>query len=131
MSSSTNRAGGPPWMLWTGRGLSLLPVLMLLASGVMKLAKPAFVVEEFQRLGYAETLATPIGIVELACTAVYVVPQTSVLGAVLLTGYLGGATATHVRIGDPYFAPVVLGALLWGGLVLRDARLRACLPLRL
>jgi hypothetical protein len=74
-------------MLWTGRASSLLPVLMLFASSVIKLARPEFLVEEFERLGYPETLALPVGVVELACTVVYVVPQTSVLGAVLLTGY--------------------------------------------
>ena len=96
----------------------------------MKLVKPAALVEEFARLGYPESLALPIGILELACTAVYVIPQTSILGAVLLTGYLGGATATHVRIGDPFFGPVILGVVVWAGLFLRDVRLRALLPLR-
>jgi hypothetical protein len=117
-------------MLWAGCIMSALPVLMLLFSGVMKLVKPAPVVEGFARLGYAEHLALGIGIVELVCTLVYVIPRTSILGAILLTGYLGGATATHVRIGDPYFAPIVLGVLVWGGLFLRDDRLRALVPLR-
>ena len=83
--------------LWTGRVLSTLPVLMLLVSGVMKLAKPEGFVENFEKLGYPEHLALGIAIVELACTLIYVIPQTAVLGAILLTGYLGGATATHVR----------------------------------
>ena len=117
-------------MLWAGHIISALPVLMLLFSGVMKLVKPASVVEGFVRLGYPESLALGIGIVELACVVVYVIPRTSVLGAILLTGYLGGATATHVRIGEPFFAPIVLGVLVWGGLFLCDARLRALLPLR-
>jgi uncharacterized protein YndB with AHSA1/START domain len=116
--------------LWAGRLLSVLPVLMLLMSGVMKLVKPAPVVEGFTHLGYPESLALGIGILELVCMAVYVIPRTSVLGAVLLTGYLGGATATHVRVGEPFYTPVLLGVLLWGGLVLRDSRLRALLPLR-
>lgn len=117
-------------MLWAGRVAGALPALMLLFSGTMKLAKPAPVVEEFTRLGYAETVALGIGILELACTVVYVIPRTAILGAILLTGYLGGATATHVRIGDPFFAPVLVGALVWLGLFLRDERLRELIPLR-
>ena len=115
--------------LWAGRILSALPVLMLLFSAVMKLLKPAPVVQEFGRLGYPEKLALIIGIIELACTIVYVIPQTSVLGAILLVAYLGGATVTHVRVGDPFFIPIVLGILLWLGLYLRDPRLRVLLPL--
>ncbi len=117
-------------VLWAGRIASTLPVLMLLFSGGMKLVKPAFVVEEFARLGYTERLALGIGILEVVCAVVYAIPRTSVLGAILLTGYLGGATATHVRIGDPFFAPMVVGLLVWGGLFLRDVRLRALVPLR-
>src|SRR5205085_1189623 len=95
-----------------------------------KLVKPAPVAEGFVHLGYHEGLALGIGVLELVCTAVYMIPGTAVLGAVLLTGYLGGATATHVRVGEPFYAPVLLGVLLWFGLFLRDARLRALLPLR-
>ena len=116
--------------LWAGRIISALPVLMLLFSGAMKLIKPAFLVQEFVRLGYPESLALGIGILELSCTVVYVIPRTSIFGAILLTAYLGGATATHVRIGDPFFGPVVLGVLVWVGLYLRDSRLRALVPLR-
>ncbi len=117
-------------MLWAGYIISALPVLLLLFSGVMKLAKPPSVVEGFVRFGYPESVILGIGIVELACVVIYVIPRTAVLGAILLTGYLGGATATHVRVGEPFFAPIVLGILVWGGLYLRDARLRALLPLR-
>jgi hypothetical protein len=117
-------------MLWAGRIMSALPALMLLFSGVMKLMKPAGVIEGFTRLGYPESLALGIGIVEVACVIVYLIPRSSVLGAILLTGYLGGATATHVRIGEPFFMPIILGALVWGGLFLRDDRLRALIPLR-
>jgi len=117
-------------MLWTGRIVSALPVLMLLFSAAMKLAKPTMVVDEFTRLGWTENLAVALGIVELACTIVYVIPQTAVLGAILLTGYLGGATATHVRIGEGFLAPVIFGVLVWLGLHLRDRRLRALIPLR-
>ena len=114
--------------LWAGRILSALPVLMLLFSGVLKLIKPASVVEEFARLGYPESLVLGIGLLELACTVVYVNSRTSIIGAILLTAYLGGATATHVRIGDPFFIPIILGVLVWGGLFLRDDRVRALLP---
>lgn len=117
-------------MLWAGRLASAVPILMLLFSGIMKVPKPAFVVEEFARLGYPENVVLGIGILELACTVVYAIPRTAVLGAILLTGYLGGATATHVRIGDPFYGPVIVGALVWLGLFLRDGRLRALVPLR-
>ena len=130
MLSDTHSAPVSKKMRWAGYSISALPVLMLLFSGVMKLVKPASVVEGFVRLGYPESLALGIGIVELACAALYVIPRTSVLGAILLTGYLGGATATHLRIGEPFFAPVLLGVMVWGWIFFRDARLRALLPLR-
>jgi len=130
MQSATQTAPVSSKKLWAGRIISALPVLLLLFSGVMKLMKPAPVVQGFAHFGYPESLALSIGILELACTVVYVIPRTSVLGAILLTGYLGGATATHVRIGDPFFVPVGLGVLVWGGLFLRDDRLRALIPLR-
>lgn len=116
--------------LWTGYTLSALPVLLLLFSGVMKLMKPPAVAEGFVHLGYPESLALSLGVVELGCTVAYAIPQTSVLGAILLTGYLGGATATNVRVGDSFVGPVVVGVLVWGGLFLRDQRLRALIPLR-
>lgn len=76
------------------------------------------------------SLALALGILEIVCTVTYAVPRTAMLGAILLTGYLGGATATHVRIGDSFISPVILGVLVWGGLFLRDPRLRALIPLR-
>ncbi len=117
-------------MFWTGWVLTILPALMLTMSGVMKLLKPAPVVEGFTTLGWPENLALGLGIVELICTLLYVAPRTAVLGAILLTGYLGGAIATHVRIGDPWYGPFVFGVFVWLGLYLRDPRLRALLPLR-
>jgi hypothetical protein len=120
-------------MLWTGRIISALPVLFLLMDGVMKLFKPAVVVDATVKLGYQETVIVPLGIVLLTCTVLYIIPRTSILGAILLTGYLGGAVATHVRIGEGLFPisfPIILGVLLWGGLWLRDYRLRALVPLR-
>ena len=120
--------------LWAGRIISALPILMLIfLSAIPKFFKPTVVVEEFARLGYSENVILGIGILELACTLVYAIPRTSVLGAILLTGYLGGVVATHVRVGDPFFnifMRALLAALIWGGLYLRDVRLRALLPLR-
>jgi len=119
--------------LWAGRILSALPALFLLMDGVMKLFKPAVVVEGTVRLGYSESVILPLGIVLLASTVLYLIPRTFVLGAILLTGYLGGAVATHVRVGEglfPVLFPVILGVLLWLGLYLRDERLRSLIPLR-
>jgi uncharacterized membrane protein YphA (DoxX/SURF4 family) len=116
--------------LWTGYVMSILPVLLLLMSAVMKFAKPEPVVEGFAHLGYPESLALALGIVELGCTILYLIPQTAVLGAILLTAYLGGATATHVRVEEAFFMPIVLGIFVWGGLFLRDRRIRALIPFR-
>jgi len=115
---------------WSGGILSLLVALMMILSAVMKLLKPAAVVQGFAHFGYPEAQAMPLGIVEAACALIFLIPRTSVLGAVLLTGYLGGATATNVRVGDPWFAPVILGVVAWAGLFLRDRRLRSLLPFR-
>lgn len=120
-------------LLWTGRIMSAFPALFLLVDGAMKLVKPEVVVKTTVELGYAESVILPLGVVLLTCTVLYIIPQTAVLGAVLLTGYLGGAVATHVRAGQGPFEilfPVIIGALLWGGLVLRDGRLRSLIPLR-
>ena len=117
-------------VLWGGYIMSAIPVVLLLMSGVMKSMAPPTVVEGFAHLGYPESVGFAIGIVELACLVLYLVPQTAVLGAILLTGYLGGATASHVRIGEPFTGAVVLGVLIWGGLYMRDVRLRALIPLR-
>ncbi|MBO0719346.1 MAG: DoxX family protein [Blastocatellia bacterium] len=120
-------------LVWVGRIISALPVLLLLFGGGMTLNKPVQAVEEFTRLGYPDTVIVGIGIVLLVCTILYAIPYTAVLGAILLTGYLGGAVATHVRIGDPtskVIIPVIVGMLIWGGLFLRDERLRKLLPLR-
>ena len=114
--------------LWAGRILSALPALFLLVDAIMKLVKPAPVVKATVALGYPESVILPLGIVLLICTVLYLIPRTSVLGAILLTGYLGGAVATHVRIGSgafPLVFPLILGTLLWGGLYLRDERLRS------
>jgi hypothetical protein len=117
-------------MLRAGYILSVLPALLLLFSAGMKLAKPAPLVEGFAHFGLPEDLIIKLGILELACTVIYLIPRTAVLGAILLTGYLGGATLTNLRIGESYIAPVILGVVIWCGLFFRDQRLRALIPLR-
>ena len=114
--------------VWAGRILSALPALFLFLDGVMKVVKPAFVVEATLQLGYPESVIVALGVVLVACTILYLEPRTAILGAILLTGYLGGAVATHVRVGGPLFSilmPVILGVMLWGGLYLRDERVRS------
>jgi hypothetical protein len=133
MQSESQIASVSRKMLWTGRIISALPVLFLLMDGIMKLFKPKVVVDATLKLGYQETVIVPLGIVLLLCTVLYVIPRTSVLGAILLTGYLGGAVATHVRVGEglfPVLFPVFFGVLIWGGLWFRDKRIRALIPLR-
>ena len=117
-------------MLWTGRVMSALPVLMLLFSAVLKFAKPPGFAEGMAKLGIPESLALGLGILELACVIIYIIPRTAVLGAILLTGYLGGAILTHLRVGDNFIGPIVFGVFIWGGLFLRDPRIRALIPLR-
>lgn len=110
--------------------LGVLPCLMLFFSAWMKLSKNPVAVDGFKQMGFPDGVALKIGLVELACTVLYLVPQTAVLGAILLTGYLGGATVTHVRVGEQWFTPVIVGVVLWLGLFLRDRRLRALVPFR-
>ena len=119
--------------LWGGRVMSALPALFLLADRAGKLFKPVQVVEATKQLGYPESVITGLGVALLSSTLLYLVPRTAILGAVLLTGYLGGAIATHVRVGAPLFNiifPAIFGAVLWGGLWLRDRRLQEILPVR-
>ena len=121
---------------WTGRVLSGLVIVFLLFDGAIKLVPWPVVTETMDRMGYgsSETLARALGAVTIACTVLYAIPPTSILGAILLTGYLGGAIATHVRIGSPLFTHVLfgfyLGLMIWGGLWLRDRKLRSLMPLR-
>ena len=115
--------------IWTGRILTTLAVLFLLFDAVIKFTDTAPVRDSFAQLGYPLKLAVVIGVLELTCLAVYLIPRTSILGAILLTGYLGGAIATHVRVENPLFShilfPTYIAALIWGGLLLRDPRARA------
>lgn len=123
----------PKAMTRSGYGLSAIAVLFMLLDGVIKVIEAAPAVEATTQLGYDARLVVVLGCVQLICLAVYVLPRTAVLGAILLTGYLGGAAASQVRIGAPLFSlifPVLIGLLIWGGLYLRDRRLRALVPLR-
>ena len=122
------------WMRWAGYGLSALVILFMLMDATMKLLQLPIVLETTAEIGWPVASVVPLAIVLLICTALYVFPPTAVLGAVLLTAYLGGAVATHARIGSPIFSQILfgvyLGAMLWGGLYLRDDRLRALIPYR-
>ena len=120
--------------LWSGRLLSGLVIVFLLFDGAIKLVPWPVVTETMDRMGYgsSEALARSLGLITIVCTALYAVPPTSILGAILLTGYLGGAIASHVRIGSPIFSHILfgfyLGLMVWGGLWLRDRSLRTLLP---
>ena len=121
---------------WVGRILSGLVILFLLFDGAIKLVPWPIVTETMDRIGYgsSETLARTLGVITVACTVLYAIPPTSILGAILLTGYLGGAMASHLRIGSPLFSHTLfgfyLGLMVWGGLWLRDRSLRASIPFR-
>jgi hypothetical protein len=118
--------------LWAGRIIAILATLFLLMDGIMKLFKPVVVVEATVRLGYPESEIVGIGVVLIACTVLYMIPRTMVLGAVLLTGYLGGAVASNVRARQGWFNtlfPVLFGVLIWGSVWLRESRLRSLLPI--
>jgi len=121
---------------WLGRVLSGLVILFLLFDGAIKLVPWPVVTETMDRIGYgsSESLARTLGVITVACTVLYAIPPTSILGAILLTGYLGGAMASHLRIGSPLFTHTLfgfyLGLMVWGGLWLRDRSLRALIPFR-
>ena len=122
-------------LVWVGRVMSGLVIAFMLLDGAMKLVPLDVVITTSQQMGIPGSLARPLGIIGLVCTLLYAFPRTSVLGAILLTGYLGGAIASHFRLNDPVFSHTLfglyLGLLAWGGLYLRDARLRALIPLRI
>jgi len=134
MQSAIGMAHTPNTRLWVGRVFGGLAILFLLFDAAGKLARHPAVVEGTVQLGYPASVVFGIGVVLLICVLLYAAPPTSVLGAVLLTGYLGGAIATHVRVASPLFThtlfPIYVAVLIWGGLYLRDSRLRALLPLR-
>lgn len=120
------------WMLWAGRVLSLWPIFVVLASATWKLTRNPWYVAEFGRIGWPTGALTSLALLQLACIVLYAIPPTAVLGAILLTGYLGGAIASYVRIGDlyPILVPLSTSVIAWAGIFLRDERLRSLLPLR-
>ncbi|NNM86910.1 MAG: DoxX family protein [Phycisphaerae bacterium] len=131
MPKDTPVIGKSNKIVWAGRIISALPVLLMGSGGVMALVNPAPVRPTFTALGYPAHLVPVIAVVEVICAILYAMPQTAVLGAILLTGYLGGATASHVRVGQWLFIlPVAVGVLVWMGLYLRDARVRFLIPWR-
>jgi DoxX-like family len=117
-------------LMWTGRVITILIGLMFVFSAVLKLLGLQQVKDEMTRLGFPERLVLPLGILELTCVVIYLIPQTALVGAILLTGYLGGAICTHWRIGDPFYSPIIMGILVWVGLYLREDGLRLLMPLR-
>lgn len=120
------------WLFWTGWVVSLWPVFVVASSATWKLTRNAWYVAEFARIGWPESALNLLAFLQLGCIVLFLIPRTSVLGAILLTGYLGGAVATHLRVHDPLFDtlfPVIFGVLVWGGLYWRDPRLGALIPL--
>jgi uncharacterized membrane protein YphA (DoxX/SURF4 family) len=130
MSIEPAAAGSPKWMVVTGWVLTVLAAAMLIMSGTMKLMGGPELEKGMEHSGYPLAVAKPLGIVEIACAVIYLIPQTAVLGAILLTGYMGGAIATHVRLEEPFIIQTLIGVLVWLGVYLRDARLRQLIPLR-
>jgi hypothetical protein len=123
---------GKRWMVWAGRVVSLWPVFVVLSSATWKLTRNQWYVAEFARIGWPESALTLLACLQLGCIVLYVIPQTAVLGAILLTGYLGGAIASYVRIGEPYpvLVPLSTSVVAWIGIYLRDERLRSLVPFR-
>ncbi len=117
-------------VVWVGRGITGIVSLLFLFSAGMKLVGGAEVKQGIAHLGFPESLIIPLAILEMACTVVYLIPATSVLGAILLTGYIGGAICTHWRVGDPFLPQVAIGIVIWLGVYLREHRLKALIPLR-
>jgi hypothetical protein len=116
--------------VWVGRVLGAVPVLLLVFFGVFGLLKPDVAAQGFIKLGYPSNAPTPIMIVEIAVALLYAIRRTAVLGAILITAYLGGAVSTHVRVGEPFYLPVLVAVAVWASLYLRDGRVRKLLPLR-
>ena len=123
---------GKRWMLWAGRLLSLWPAIIVVSSATWKLSRSPWYVAEFGRIGWPESALTGLALLQLGCLVLYLIPPTAVMGTVLLTGYLGGAIAAYVRIGEPYpvLVPLATSLIAWAGIYLREERLRALLPLR-
>ena len=117
-------------LVWAGRVISILASFVFLMSAFMKLRGGTEVAQGMAHLGLPESLILPLAVLEVSCLAIYLIPATSIVGAILLTGYMGGAICTHLRVGDPVYVQVALGILVWLGLYLRERRLRALIPRR-
>ena len=134
MSVTTDLAAPSKGQIWTGRILSGIGALFMLFDATIHLLKPPAVVEGFAKLGFPTNVAVPLAIIEFVCIILYLIPRTSVFGAILLTGYLGGAIATQLRVSAPLFStllfPIYVALFLWGGLYLRDPLVRTIIPVR-
>jgi len=117
-------------IVWVGRVISVLVLLLFAMSAFMKFMGGAEVMQGMAHLGLPESLIVPLGILEISCVVIYAIPTTSVLGSILLTGYIGGAICTHLRVGDPFYMQIAIGIFIWLGLYLRENRLKALIPLR-
>jgi hypothetical protein len=130
MQAATQMGPVSKTSLWVGRSIGAVCVLLMLFDGVTKVMKSTYVIEAQAQLGYPPSLTVVIGILAIVCTVLYLVPRTAFLGAILLTGFLGGATASQVRIGGSVVFPVMFGVLIWLALYLTDNRLHSLMPLR-
>jgi len=117
-------------IVWFGRVISVLAALVFAMSAIMKLKGGPDIAQGMAHLGLPESLTTPLAVLELSCVVIYLIPATSVLGAILLTGYMGGAICTHLRVGDPFFVQIAVAICVWLGLYLREDRLKGLIPLR-
>ena len=117
-------------IVWVGRVISVLAALVFAMSAIMKLKGGPDIAQGMAHLGLPESLTTPLAVLELSCVVIYLIPATSVLGAILLTGYMGGAICTHLRVGDPFFVQIAVAICVWLGLYLREDRLKGLIPLR-
>lgn len=115
---------------WTGWVFSAIPIMLMFVGGFYTIGHTDMVQQQLNHFGYPDNFARKLIVIEMACGLIYAIPQTAVLGAILLTGYLGGTVATHLRVGEAPVPPIVLGVLVWLGLLLRDSRLRGLIPLR-
>jgi hypothetical protein len=132
VGASLRETSGKRWVLWAGRVISLWPVFIVASSATWKLTRNPWYVKEFARIGWQDSSLNLLACLQLGCIVLYLIPPTAVLGAVLLTGYLGGAIATYVRIGEPFpvLVPLSTSMIAWLGIYLRDERVRALLPWR-
>ena len=123
-------ASSSGWIVWVGRVISALAALVFLMSAFLKLKGGPELMQGIAHLGLPESMIGPLAILEISCVVIYLIPKTSVLGAILLAGYIGGAICTHWRVGDPFFIQIALGIFVWLGLYLREPRLKKIIPLR-